>query len=139
MVEITLVISRENREITEEMEDMAQKVLKEYETDGSCTHYAPSIFDIPFITRTIISNKTTDVIIVLGCLIEGGSDRDEVLAHQVTNSLLQLQMATGVPIASGIIGPGVNIKQASNRIDYAKDAVEYGLALVEEQNKIIND
>ena len=63
----------------------------------------PGAFEIPLAAKVMAESGEHDAIVCVGALIRGETPHFDVLASQVTASLGQVQLATGVPIALGIL------------------------------------
>ena len=63
-------------------------------------------------------------IVLLGAVIKGQTQHDEVITHATAAAALRLAIKHEKPVGLGITGPGMTHEQAMERLDNAKNAVE---------------
>jgi 6,7-dimethyl-8-ribityllumazine synthase len=61
---------------------------------------------------------------MIGAVIKGETQHDEVIANAIANIAAQLAVQFDKPVGLGITGPGMTDEQAAARIDNANNAVE---------------
>jgi len=76
----------------------------------------PGSYELPFIAKKMIDDHRVDVVVCMGILLKGGTIHMEVLAGATTQSMLDLQLATGVPIVFGVLTV-LQIEQAVERAE----------------------
>lgn len=130
MTRVGLVVSNENRRVTEQMEAEAREVANENEMNIHVDRHVPTVFNVPFAAQQVIAEGNVDVVVVLGAIVEGDTKRDVVLGHQVTRALLTLGMNAGVPISPGLSGPGMQASEAFDRVDYGRSAMSNAYELM---------
>ncbi|MDO8598232.1 MAG: 6,7-dimethyl-8-ribityllumazine synthase, partial [Sulfuricaulis sp.] len=82
-------------------------------------------YEIPFMTDRLLKRKDIDAVITLGCVLTGGTRHDETIAFAVSHQLLERSISHGKPVSLGVMGPGITLKQARERIaGYAWGATE---------------
>lgn len=121
---IALVRSRFHEDITEAMladarrrvGELGGKVVHEAETTGA--------YDLPLIVQKLAGRKDVDAVVAIGCIVTGGTEHDEAIAHALFYALTQVSMGSGKPIGLGVTGPGQTLDQAKARIDRAGAAVD---------------
>ncbi|MBI2576092.1 6,7-dimethyl-8-ribityllumazine synthase [Candidatus Woesearchaeota archaeon] len=124
---IAIIVSDYNGDITREMERAAVEHAKKQKIAVVKIAHVPGAFDIPFAASKIIREKNIDGVVTLGAVIQGGTSHDEAIAHATAKSLQELSMREGKPIGFGISGPRMTREQAIARIEstatHAVDAV----------------
>lgn len=136
-VRLAIVVSEFNYDITRIMEEKAADHAAFLGAEISLMVKAPGSYDTPFIVSRVISRDDVDAVVVLGAVIKGETDHDQVVAHQAARKLLDLSVEHGKPVALGIIGPGVSRLDAMERAEeYARRAVESAVKLVRRSWKL---
>ena len=125
MPRIAIVVSEFNFDVTRIMLDKAVSHAKFLGAEVTVIAKSPGTFDAPYLVREVISKDFVDGVVVLGAVIKGETDHDEVVAHQAARKILDIGVEHGKPVALGVIGPGVSRLQALERAEeYAARAVE---------------
>jgi 6,7-dimethyl-8-ribityllumazine synthase len=102
---LAIIASRFNDFIVSHLINGAIDILKRHgvrEQDIKIIR-TPGAFEIPKITKLVAKIKPIDGIICLGALIRGDTYHFDVLAHEVTKGLAQINMEEHVPISFGIL------------------------------------
>ena len=63
----------------------------------------PGAFEIPLAAQRLAESDEFDAIICLGCLIKGDTMHFEYIAEAASNGIAQAALATGVPMAFGVL------------------------------------
>lgn len=63
----------------------------------------PGAFELPFAARAVIASGTVDAIVVLGVVIRGETTHYELVADGCARGVMDVQLATGVPIGMGVL------------------------------------
>lgn len=122
---IGIVVSRFNSEITSKMREKAFEHAKKVGAKVVKIIEVPGAFEIPLAVKKILQGKKIDAVVTLGAIIKGGTDHDEVIAHSIAKSLIDLSIAFHKPISLGVLGPNITWKQAKDRIsEYAERSVD---------------
>ena len=122
---IGIVVSKFNQEITFEMRDHALKKAKQLGMEVVKIVEVPGAFEIPFATKKLLNGKNIMAVVTLGAIIKGDTDHDQVIAHSIAKSLIDLSIAFHKPVSLGILGPNITLEQAKKRIiEYSERAVE---------------
>lgn len=102
---IAIVYSRYNEEVTSGLLSGAREYLKEKGLDeGACRLIeAPGAYEIPLLAQRAASSGAFDGVICLGCLVKGDTAHFEYIAEAVSHGLMQVGLATGVPVAFGVL------------------------------------
>jgi 6,7-dimethyl-8-ribityllumazine synthase len=80
---------------------------------------------MPLIVEKLLKTQDVDAIITLGAVIKGETGHDVLIANNTARLLADLSLKYQKPIALGITGPNMTVKQANNRVNTVpKRAVE---------------
>ncbi len=63
----------------------------------------PGSFELPWGARQLMKSDKKDAIICLGCIIQGETKHDEYIAIAVANGIMQLSLASGIPVIFGVL------------------------------------
>ncbi|MFH0890008.1 MAG: 6,7-dimethyl-8-ribityllumazine synthase [Candidatus Aenigmatarchaeota archaeon] len=134
---IGIVTSEFNPEITSVMEKQALAKAKEFGVNVVKSLKVPGSFDMPIMVKKLLERNDIDAVVTLGAIIKGGTKHDEVIGYAVAKKLADLSVEFGKPVALGIIGPGATWRQAEERAkDYAERALGAAIKLCEELNRL---
>lgn len=136
MVRLGLVVAQFNKKspVTEEMADHAREAAAAGDADIVETLEVPGSYDTPLAADRLARREDIDAVAVLGAIITGDTDHDQVIADAATQGLTQVSLDRDTPVTLGIIGPGMSHDEARARIDYGARAVESAIELVTELN-----
>jgi len=124
-IKIALVKAKFNYDITEEMETVAIKRLKELGVKNISSYEVPGSFEIPYACKKI--SKNYDAIIAIGCIIEGETDHYKFISENSSIGIQKVSIEEEKPIIFAVLTVK-NHDQATERIKnaitYAENAVE---------------
>jgi len=124
-MKIGFVVSEYHYDITQMMLERAKAHAKFLGAEIGETIFVPGTFDSPLAAKQLFGKKDIDGVVVLGAVVEGDTQHDEIVAQHAARKLIDLSLESNKPLGYGISGPGETRAQASSRIDgYAKRAVE---------------
>jgi 6,7-dimethyl-8-ribityllumazine synthase len=123
-IRIGAVVSEFNYDITMMMLERAKEHAQFLGAEITHIVKVPGVFDMPLPVKILIERKDIDGIIVLGAVIEGETEHDDIVIQHATRKIADLSVEYKKPIGLGITGPGMSRLQAQDRIDNAKSAVE---------------
>lgn len=111
-----IVISRFNGLVTRQLLDGALDCLQRHgAADGDITVvYSPGSFELPQLALKMARGGSVDAVICLGCVIRGETPHFDYIASEVTKSVAEVAMQTGVPVAFGVLTTE-NLAQALER------------------------
>ena len=125
---IAIVVSEFNQEITSKMLDIALQKAKSLNLNIKYTCKVPGVFDMPLVIDTLLQKKEVDAVVTLGAVIKGQTKHDELITNVTARALMDLSLKYQKPVTLGITGPGMTNRQAQARIrpvaERAVDAVE---------------
>ena len=100
-----IVVSRFNEEITEGLLRGARAALAEASIADDAVRVVrvPGAFEIPIAAQRLAESGEFDAIICLGCLIKGDTMHFEYIADAASSGIQQAALATGVPMAFGVL------------------------------------
>jgi 6,7-dimethyl-8-ribityllumazine synthase len=103
-VKVSIVVSRFNSFITDRLLDGALDALRRHgvEEKGIAVIRVPGSFEIPLGVQRAAGQKV-DAVIALGALIRGGTPHFDYLSAEVTKGVAQVMLATGIPVAFGVL------------------------------------
>uniref|UniRef100_A0A7J2TI65 6,7-dimethyl-8-ribityllumazine synthase n=1 Tax=Archaeoglobus fulgidus TaxID=2234 RepID=A0A7J2TI65_ARCFL len=129
-IKLGFVVSEFNRDITYMMEVLAKEHAEFLGAEVSEIIRVPGTFDIPIAVKKMLENGKVDAVVTIGCVIEGETEHDEIVAQHAARKIMDLSIEYGKPVTLGISGPGMGRLAAAERVDYAKRAVEAAVKLV---------
>jgi 6,7-dimethyl-8-ribityllumazine synthase len=94
------------------------------------TMYVPGAYDMPLAIKKLLTAGKVDAVVTIGCVIEGATQHDEIVVQHAARKIIDLSLEFGKPVALGISGPGMTRLEATERMDYAKRAVESAIKMV---------
>lgn len=111
-----LLVSRWNSFVVEQLKDGALDTLRRHGVpeDDIEIIYAPGAFEFPLAAQKLAESKKYSAIIALGAVIRGGTPHFEYVAGECTKGLAQVSLATGIPVAFGVLTVNT-IEQAIER------------------------
>lgn len=107
-----------HREICESMVAFAQDVSVELDCVIDRVIWVPGSLEAPLAVNEIIASDRPDAIVVFGIQQKGKTKHGEIIAQQVTNKLLDIQLQQRMPMAIAIIGPGTTLEHAAGKAQY---------------------
>jgi len=125
---IAIVVSEFNQQITSKMLDIALQKAKSLNLNIKYTCKVPGVFDMPLVIDTLLQKKEVDAVVTLGAVIKGQTKHDELITNVTARALMDLSIKYQKPVTLGITGPGMTNRQAQARIrpvaERAVDAVK---------------
>lgn len=100
-----IVVSRFNEEITEGLLAGARAALEsaQVRADDMTVVRVPGAFEIPIAARRLADTGRFDAVICLGCVIKGETMHFEYIASAVSQGIMDVGTATGIPVAFGVL------------------------------------
>lgn len=102
---IGVVWTRWNGNLVTPMVEEVKKSLAESKVDSKniVEMQVPGAFEVPMAARLMCAAQKVDALICVGVLIKGETDHYEYIAGPVSQSLMDLQMATNIPVVFGVL------------------------------------
>jgi 6,7-dimethyl-8-ribityllumazine synthase len=135
-MDIGIVVAEYNRGITEKMEESALEKAEELEVDGVEVVKVPGSYDTPLAADKLARKDSIEAVAVLGAIIEGDTDHDEIIGHAAARKLSDISVDRDTPVTMGLTGPGMTADEARDRIDYAAQAVQSAVKMVKELDEV---
>lgn len=100
-----VVVSRFNHVISTRLLEGCVQVFVERggEPDDLHVAWVPGAFEIPLAARELARSGRYDAVVTLGSVIRGGTPHFEYVCRAVTDGVRDVIMATGVPVAFGVL------------------------------------
>ena len=100
-----IVVSRYNEHITSKLLTGAVETLRGagIADDSIDVAWVPGAFEIPLIAQTMAGSNKYAAVLCLGAVIKGETTHDEHINRQVSNSLGQIALETGLPVLFGVL------------------------------------
>ena len=132
MVSLGLVVSRFNRDVTEQMEEHAREAAADRGAEVVETLRVPGAYDAPLAADRLARREEVDAVAVVGTIVTGDTDHDRVIADAAAQGLTDVSLDRDVPVTFGVSGPGMSGAEARERVDKGKEAVDAAVELAEE-------
>ena len=130
-INLGFVVAEFNRDITYMMEIEAREHARFLGAEVAETFYVPGAYDMPLAIKKMLTEGKVDAVVTIGCVIEGATQHDEIVVQHAARKIIDLSLEYDKPVALGISGPGMTRMEATERIDYAKRAVESAVKMVQ--------
>ncbi len=104
-VRIAIVAAEWNGHITSALADGAIKVLKEYgmTPDDYRLYHVPGAVELTFAASQLIETSLYDAVIVLGCVVRGGTPHFDYVCQSVTQGVTALNADCDTPVIFGVL------------------------------------
>jgi 6,7-dimethyl-8-ribityllumazine synthase len=130
MARLGFVVSEFNRDITYQMELLGREHAQFLGAEVASVIYVPGVFDMPIAVRKLLRRDDIEAVVAIGCVIQGDTAHDEIVAQHAARKILDLSLEFDKPVTLGITGPRMSRPDAHKRVDYAKRAVEAAVKLL---------
>ena len=125
-----IVAAEFNYDITFAMVELAKEHARFLDVDVVAVIRVPGVFDMPLAVKKLLQRDDIDGLVVLGAVIEGSTEHDEIVAQHAARKVADLALDYEKPIGLGITGPGMSRMEAHQRVGYAKRAVEAAVKMI---------
>ncbi len=115
MIQIAMVVSEFNSEITYKMLEKARDHAGRIGAKVSYVLYVPGSFDMPLAVERLLKKRNVNAVVTLGAVIKGDTRHDDIVAENAARLIADLSLKYGKPVTLGITGPGMTIEQARER------------------------
>jgi 6,7-dimethyl-8-ribityllumazine synthase len=129
-ISIGIVAAEFNYDITFAMVELAKEHARFLDVDVTAVVRVPGVFDMPLAVKKLLQRDDIDGLVVLGAVIEGSTEHDEIVAQHAARKVADLALDYEKPIGLGITGPGMSRMEAHQRVGYAKRAVEAAVKMI---------
>jgi 6,7-dimethyl-8-ribityllumazine synthase len=102
-----IVVSRWNELVTKELLSGALEELARFGDPEVEVVHVPGTWEMPSAVKALVDRQENrpDAVIALGCILQGQTPHAKLLAGDVAGALMGMQVASGVPIAWGVLTP----------------------------------
>ncbi|MBI4990148.1 MAG: 6,7-dimethyl-8-ribityllumazine synthase [Rhodocyclales bacterium] len=102
---IGIAMSRFNIDVSEGLLGGCTEELKRLGVRGADTRIvtAPGALELPLVLQTMAQSGRFDALVALGCVIRGETYHFEIVSNESARGITDVQLATGVPIANGVL------------------------------------
>jgi len=138
MTRLGLVVSQFSKEtpVSERMAERARETVEEHDVTLVETLRVPGSYDTPLAADRLARRDDIDAVAVLGAIVTGDTDHDEVIGHAAAQALTEVSLDRDTPVTFGIIGPGMSHDEARARVEYGATAVESAIDLAEQLEEV---
>lgn len=100
-----IVVSEWNHEITKKLYDGAYHtlIIAGAVKKNIITKQVPGSFELPLIAQSIIKYHKVDVVICLGCVIQGETQHFKFIANAVVNGIMKINLELDIPVIFGVL------------------------------------
>ena len=137
-----IVVSRYNEHITGKLLTGAVETLMAggIADDAIDVAWVPGAWEIPLIAQSMARSNKYVAVLCLGAVIKGETTHDEHINRQVSNSLGQIALETGLPVLFGVLTCNT-VEQAIHRAggnvgNKGQECAEAALEMVRLMNKL---
>ena len=123
-MKIAFVVAEFNSEITHPMEECARRHAESLGVEVARVVRVPGVYDMGPVVKALLGRKEIGGVVMIGAVIKGETNHDEVIAHAIAQAGLKLSIEFEKPVGLSITGPGMTDDQAVSRIDNAKRGVD---------------
>jgi 6,7-dimethyl-8-ribityllumazine synthase len=116
-----IIVARFYADLAAWLEDGARRGLRDcgVADDAIEVVTVPGCFELPIAARRLIRGSEIDGIVALGVVIRGDTPHFEFVAGECARGIMDVQLATGVPIGFGVLTTET-LAQAEERADPAR-------------------
>jgi 6,7-dimethyl-8-ribityllumazine synthase len=102
---VGIVTARWNRDVVERLRAGVDRGLDALGVDRAdvIEVSVPGSFEIPFAAKVLAGSGQVDAVVVLGSVIRGETTHYDIVAGECARGVQDAQLATGVPIAFGVL------------------------------------
>ncbi|HVR46466.1 MAG TPA: 6,7-dimethyl-8-ribityllumazine synthase [Candidatus Binatia bacterium] len=125
-----IVVARFYPEIADRLVEGAKTALRacNVAADHVSVYEVPGCFEVPVACRNLIEADRFDALVALGAVVRGETPHFDFVAGECARGIMDVQLATGVPIGFGILTTD-NLEQAEERADPQRGNKGYAAAL----------
>ena len=102
---IGIVMSRFNQDVGEGLLGACTQELQRLGVRAADMQIvtAPGALELPLALQTMAQSGRFDALVALGCVIRGETYHFEIVANESARGITDVQLATGVPVANGVL------------------------------------
>jgi 6,7-dimethyl-8-ribityllumazine synthase len=100
---VAIVVSRYNASVTQRLLDGAIRECVARTATPPVVFDAPGAFELPILCMAAAMRGDYAGVLALGCIVRGDTEHDRYIAHAVAHGITEVTLATGVPVAFGVL------------------------------------
>ena len=100
---VAVIGARFNADIVGRLVDGARDELLRHGCEVDETVWVPGAFEVPVVAQRLAACGTYEAIVVLACVIRGGTPHFEYVSSAVTAGCEAVARTTGVPVGFGVL------------------------------------
>jgi len=100
---VGVVVSRYNVDVSKRLLRGALEVLEERGAVDPQVVWVPGALELPLAALTLAESGTVDVIVALGCVINGETAHFQFVASGCAEGIMHVNLDTGVPCSFGVL------------------------------------
>jgi len=102
---VAIVAARFHGELVEQLCAGARRALEAagVRSERVVERWVPGAWELPLAAQRAAEDGGFAAVVALGCVIRGGTPHFEYVAGECTRGLMQVQLATGIPVAFGVL------------------------------------
>ncbi len=131
MPSLGFVVAQFYVELAAEMERSAREAAAERGAEIIEMIPVPGAYDTPLAADRLARKEQIDAIAVLGAIVSGDTDHDQVIARAAAQGLTNVSLDRDKPVTFGVLGPGMSGAEARERAEYGASAVKSALDQLE--------
>lgn len=134
MVRLGLVVAQFDKAgtVIDAMERSAREAAADCDATVVETVEVPGSYDTPLAADRLARRDDVDGVAVLGAIVEGDTDHDDVIADAAAQGLTEVSLDRDTPVTYGVTGPGMSVADAEARIPKGGDVVDSAIDLAVE-------
>ena len=103
----SIVVSEWNSEITEALYNACYSTLTESGVDANdiSRSNVPGSFELPLGAKRALDSGRYDVVICLGCVVQGETRHFDFICDAVANGIMRLNLDHKIPVIFGVLTP----------------------------------
>ena len=105
-MKIAFVVSEFNSEVTTPMEQRARSHAESLGVEVARVVHVPGVYDMAPVVKALLQRKEIDGVVMIGAVIKGETNHDEVIAHAIARAGIELAIEFDKPVGLAITGPG---------------------------------
>lgn len=120
---IAIVQADFNHDITTRMAEDATQYARQLGATVVHHLHVAGAFDLPLTAKALAERGDVDAVVAIGCVLQGETGHDELIARECARKLADLAWDSGKPVGLAVTGPRITKAQAEARIHVGRHAV----------------
>jgi 6,7-dimethyl-8-ribityllumazine synthase len=102
-VKVAIVASRFNGDIVSKLVEGALAALQSRGAEDVKVFWVGGALELPLLAQVAAASAEADIVVALGCVIQGGTDHYEHVCRATVDGLMQVSLDNGVPVGNGVL------------------------------------